>query len=358
MFDVEELNFSTMSESDVREIVVRPFLHELGYRHNTKNDIRTGRLFKYEEKFLGRPISGRGVDIRGFADYECIAGAFGKFVVEAKAPNVALGEVEAYQGHSYASHPEVAAFHFLLTNGREFKLFATSNPDVPVLQWQIEQTGSVLEEAKNYLAPDAIARRARMDRFEPGRPLCRGLGPVATIKTGNIIYRRNETDSALIRQFIGVIDGRQEGIDSGTVGRDAGNLIVAKLDIATPISALIGIRDNAETAALIFSSAAEYVSIDPAIPTLFQGYNEGSEDLGLHRIPALAKSVLVSFEYTSITEAIGYFDDGVFSGTFDVSWKYKIGQATIRAFRQILPMMALPERFTMSGAGEFKLALR
>lgn len=47
-------NFDTMNETDVREIIVRPLLHRLGYEHGTVANIRTEVPLRYDRAFLGR----------------------------------------------------------------------------------------------------------------------------------------------------------------------------------------------------------------------------------------------------------------------------------------------------------------
>jgi hypothetical protein len=41
----ERLDFDSMNETDVREIVVRPLIERLGYRHGTEASIDTEKSF-------------------------------------------------------------------------------------------------------------------------------------------------------------------------------------------------------------------------------------------------------------------------------------------------------------------------
>jgi len=45
------MDFDTMNEADVREIIVRPLLHRLGYRHGTEANIRTEVSLRYGYAF-------------------------------------------------------------------------------------------------------------------------------------------------------------------------------------------------------------------------------------------------------------------------------------------------------------------
>jgi hypothetical protein len=47
-------DFASMNETDVREIIVRPLLERLGYRHGTDANIRTEQRLTYAHTFLGR----------------------------------------------------------------------------------------------------------------------------------------------------------------------------------------------------------------------------------------------------------------------------------------------------------------
>jgi hypothetical protein len=50
----ERLDFDSMNETDVREIVVRPLIERLGYRHGTEATIHTEKILRYDRAFLGR----------------------------------------------------------------------------------------------------------------------------------------------------------------------------------------------------------------------------------------------------------------------------------------------------------------
>src|SRR5262245_35661098 len=118
-------DFDTMNETDVREIIVRPLLVRLGYAHGTQANIRTEVPLRYERAFLGRKNPKKDPPLAGRADYVCDATSYGRWVVEVKAPAHALTQDDAEQAHTYCAHPDIAAAYFLLTNGREFRLYAT-----------------------------------------------------------------------------------------------------------------------------------------------------------------------------------------------------------------------------------------
>jgi hypothetical protein len=53
-------DFLSMNETDVREIIVRPLLERLGYRHGTDATIRTEQTLTYARCFLGRSADRSG----------------------------------------------------------------------------------------------------------------------------------------------------------------------------------------------------------------------------------------------------------------------------------------------------------
>lgn len=119
-------NIDAMNETDVREVVVHPLLHLLGYQQGSEADIRTEVSLKYGRTFLGRKDSKRDSELRGRADYICDVIGYGRWIVEVKSPREHLSAEHANQAHTYAAHPEVGAICYLLTNGREFKIYKTT----------------------------------------------------------------------------------------------------------------------------------------------------------------------------------------------------------------------------------------
>ena len=50
-------NIDAMNETDVREIIVRPLLHHLGFKQGTAANIETEKTLRYSRAFLGRKRS-------------------------------------------------------------------------------------------------------------------------------------------------------------------------------------------------------------------------------------------------------------------------------------------------------------
>ncbi len=116
-------DFNTMNETDVREILVRPLIDQLGYRHGTEATVITEKTLRYEKAFLGRKNPKKDPPLVGRADYICEVVSYGRWVIEVKSPAEPLSQDVVEQAHTYASHPEIAATFFLVTNGRLFRLY-------------------------------------------------------------------------------------------------------------------------------------------------------------------------------------------------------------------------------------------
>jgi hypothetical protein len=211
-------DFESMNETDAREIVIRPLLARLGYAHGTENNIRTEVPLRYDRAFLGRRASQRDPPLRGRADYICEVIGYGRFTVEVKSPNVELSQDDVEQAHTYSAHPEIAASHFLVSNGREFRLYATGMLDQPILSWRYEDTEANLMALYNAIGPAVIRRRSERARPLPGKPLGRGIGPRVRIVGGEVRYGEHHTNHPLL-QGHDPLNGTRAGIRRGEVAR-------------------------------------------------------------------------------------------------------------------------------------------
>ena len=114
MFD--PLDFTNLNETDVREEILAPLIRSLGYRSGTENDVIREQSLRYPRAFLGRKKPGQDPVLRGKADYILDARNAVRWVIEAKAPDVELDLDAVEQAYTYASHPEVRAVYFVLSN--------------------------------------------------------------------------------------------------------------------------------------------------------------------------------------------------------------------------------------------------
>jgi hypothetical protein len=181
-------DFNSMNETDVREIIVRPILTRLGYAHGTQANIRTEVPLRYDKAFLGRKDPKRDPTLVGRADYVCEAISYGRWTVEVKSPNHLLGQDDVEQAHTYSAHPGVAASHFLLTNGREFRLYATGQLDRPILEWKFEDTEQHMMTIFNIVGPEAIRKLTKTLRPDVNKPLAAGMPSRMRIVGGEVRY--------------------------------------------------------------------------------------------------------------------------------------------------------------------------
>ncbi len=99
-------------------------LRELGYRSNTKNDIRYEVNLRYPKDFLGLKKD-TDPPLRGKADYVCKAGGRVAWVIEAKSSEADITADAVQQAYTYACHPEIRSVYFCLSTDSQFRVYAT-----------------------------------------------------------------------------------------------------------------------------------------------------------------------------------------------------------------------------------------
>ena len=352
-------DFGSMNETDVREIIVRPLLHRLGYRQNTDANIRTEVTLRYPKAFLGRKKPGKDPDLIGRADYICEVVSFGRWVVEVKSPSEPIDENAIQQAHTYAAHPEVSASFLLITNGRRFALYRTSTLDAALLDFGHEELEERLLPLFNIVGPDAIRKLAGLVSADPGKPLGRGLASRLDIVGGSITYEEHASDTPLVPREM--IEGLRLPVVGGRVERTDDGRIHAYVEIGQAaamfreLSDTIGAADDYD-----FYSADEYVSTDPAHPTIFQNLYEKRTEPGhvakLAGFPAVP--LPFGFDLKAYTQAVGYVEEGVFRGTMQLDYDLRvIGLAPM--YRQMLEARIgkIPEQAIFGGKGIFVVKL-
>jgi hypothetical protein len=263
-----ELDFDTMNEADVREIVVRPLLHRLGYRHGTEHNIRTEVTLRYGKTSLGRRKKSDPV-VEGRADYICEVVSVGRWVVEVKGPSEPLDSKVVEQAHTYAAHPEIAADYFMVTNGRLFMLFKTGSLETPALSWHFNDLENHVLPLFNVVGPSAIRARQEVLAVDAGKPLGRNLGSSVAITGGTIRYDEHEISTPLIPRSM--IEGLELPVVGGRIFRAEDGRIHAYIEIGKAAAMFRDLQDTIGAADdYDFYSSDEYVSDDPEKPTIFQ----------------------------------------------------------------------------------------
>ncbi|HVZ99261.1 MAG TPA: hypothetical protein VG841_02975 [Caulobacterales bacterium] len=355
-------DFARMSEADVREEIIRPFLHRLGYRHGASANIRTDYSLRYSKVQLGRK-NPRDPDLPGprKPDYICEVISYGRFVVETKAGDEALTDESASQAYSYAAHPEIAAFYFLLANGREFRLYEYGNPTKPVLQWSFEETDDHWVAIQNLIGPAAIQRRAGILRPDPAKPLALGLDSTAEIVGGSLLYHESSSGNPTLVEP-DLMAGMQASVLGRSVYRNSDQLITAELELAGPYSTWTEINKAVGWETFKFSCADEFLSVDRDRPSILQNVAEATLPPGLRMRPLPNMDeiqVPLEMELKVFTQAVGYLDGRRFVGAFDT-----IYELTIKWPNPFVAKMAAQQFpgidgvIPISNGGEFEVRIR
>jgi len=356
----EGLNLEAMNETDVREIIVRPFLHALGYQYGTSAHIRTEVPLRYSKVFLGHKKPAKDPELRGRADYICEVVSYGRWVVEVKPPTADLSTEDAQQAHTYAAHPEIAALFYLLTNGREFRLYRTSKPDDPALTWSLAETNDKFPVISNAIGPDAIRRRSSADYIDTNKPLGPQLNSSAKIIGGIITYAAYSSRNPAISAQLNKLAGARAGATGKDVIRTKHGLIRAELELAGPYQMWDAFNRAAGIESYVFETANEYISNDPERPTIFQNISSAHISRGMHfagfaGLPSF--TIPFGMDMLAYTEAVGYLNKGDFCGTFSIEYVLKL-EGNLSATPQLMAIRPLIENANMKTVGDFNLILR
>ncbi|MDR1758250.1 MAG: type I restriction enzyme HsdR N-terminal domain-containing protein, partial [Bacteroidales bacterium] len=149
------LDFKTLAanpdfkEDSVREVIILPILKALGYAQ--ENIVRSKTL---NDPFLKKGTKKAKVIV---PDYVMKVENNYAWVLDAKAPKQKIVNSDNVgQAYSYAIHPEIRTTYFALCNGVEFSLFRSSNPQQPILFFEIADIESHWNTLAMYLSPDSF----------------------------------------------------------------------------------------------------------------------------------------------------------------------------------------------------------
>lgn len=351
-------NFDAMNETDVREIIVRPLLHRLGYRHGTIANIRTEVPLRYDRAFLGRKQPKRDPPLAGRADYICDATSYGRWAVEVKAPSQPLTQDDVEQAHTYCAHPEIGAAYFLLTNGREFKLYATGQLREPCLSWTYEETEQKLMNLFNVVGYDAIRRLTEITRPDINKPLGPGLPSELQIVGGEILYGDHHSDHPLFQG--NALKGLVGAVTGGQVRRSEDGRLLAIVGVRSPFQQIAALNRLAGLEDFSFYCSDEFISRNVERPTICQNVVSGELPPG-HKaqlLPGLPAIPIPGFQFTVSTYATGYINGPTFVGVLAFDYQYQL----VRGFSSGNPTLdaaiaATPAIARVEGEGTFKVHL-
>jgi len=137
-------------EDSVREVIILPLLHELGYLE--KNIVRSKTL---QHPFLKIGSKKRPVNL--IPDYSLKVEENFAWVLDAKAPNQGVTDSDNIeQVYSYATHPEIRSIYFALCNGEKFALYRREQTSQPVLMFSLEEIEHYWDKLKIFLSPSSF----------------------------------------------------------------------------------------------------------------------------------------------------------------------------------------------------------
>jgi hypothetical protein len=180
------MDFDAANEADVREEIAAPLLAGLGYRRGTANNIRREVPLKLR-MFLGRKKSSDKI-LRGVADYILYVTGIWRWVLETKAPNIAIGIDAIEQAVTYARHPEVSGSYAAILNGRRFVLMrnSQSSNEPPILDIEVISVENLIRQLESTLSPAALRRDLRPIIIDTNRPIADGYRSRVDILKGSI----------------------------------------------------------------------------------------------------------------------------------------------------------------------------
>jgi hypothetical protein len=356
----DRLDFDSMNETDVREIVVRPLIERLGYRHGTEATIHTEKILRYDRAFLGRKNPKKDPPLTGRADYVCEVISYGRWIVEVKAPSEELSQDVVEQAHTYASHPEIAASFFMVTNGRRFRLFETAKLQQAALEWDFEDGDDNLLRVFNTLSPAAFRKRASVTLVDRGKPLGRGIPSKLRVIGGEIVYEEHHGSHPFFKADS--VNGLVLPVTGGYVARSEdkrimGHVCVGKAAaLMKELNAVTGVSDDYD-----FFSASEFLSDDPEHPTIFQ--NQVTTTVPVGKIMSLPGMPRIPWPLTmtsvSFTEAIGFVRDDKFIGTMNLAYDFRFSDISPQARMMLSHMFgAIPDKANMTGSGRFEISIQ
>jgi hypothetical protein len=149
-------NDSSFKEDSVREEIIIPILHALGYQ--SSNIERSKSLI---HPFLRTGSKQRPITY--IPDYALKIDGSYPWVLDAKSPEESVtdpGNLE--QVYSYSSHPEIRSIFFALCNGIEFILFRRESTNVPILHFPITDIEKYWNELVRFIGRNS---------FHTGKPI-------------------------------------------------------------------------------------------------------------------------------------------------------------------------------------------
>lgn len=161
-FDFSVLDLPSYKEDSVREDIVAPVLHRLGY--SASGDMRMDRSRSLSHPFVN--IGSKSQKIHIIPDYTLYFQDIPLLVLDAKAPSEAISKsTHVEQAFSYAIHPDIRAPYYGLCNGRNWIIYGimSFDPVLTISTKEIDEKWHMIEHAllpKYLLIPELRDFRA------------------------------------------------------------------------------------------------------------------------------------------------------------------------------------------------------
>ncbi|MDB9374417.1 type I restriction enzyme HsdR N-terminal domain-containing protein [Nodularia sphaerocarpa] len=151
-FDFKLLDSPDFKEDSVREELITPLLHALGYQARGEFQILRSKSLLHPFVMIGS----KQHKVNIFPDYLLRIKNKFAWVLDAKSPNenIVNGK-NCAQVYSYAIHPEVRVDLYALCNGRELVVFHIGNIE-PILQVTLQDIVNKWSEVEKLLSPYSV----------------------------------------------------------------------------------------------------------------------------------------------------------------------------------------------------------
>jgi hypothetical protein len=150
-FDFKVLDDPSFKEDSVREELVAPLLHAVGYGSTGYYQIK--RSLPLQHPFVSIGSVRRAIKI--YPDYVLLAGGRPLWILDAKAPSEPVDDPDHLsQAYSYAVHGEVRVSWFAICNGRSWALYHVGDMGrVPRYRFDLQDVENNFDEIRHKLAP-------------------------------------------------------------------------------------------------------------------------------------------------------------------------------------------------------------
>jgi hypothetical protein len=309
------------NETDVREEIITPLLHELGYRAGSNANIIREQSLRYPRVFLGRKNPLRDPVLRGRADYILEVNGLVRWTIEAKPPTDPISVDDVEQAYSYACHPEVRAVFFCIVNGAEFRIYQTNQgPGAPpVLTLLQSELPDAVQRLDNVIGPQAILRDHPSVRPDSGVPIGPGLRSVVRIVSGFVEFSDCDPPVPLLAELT-------LSISDGAIERDEAGHLIAYMHGRTPFRSVNQLNERLGLNRLELVSEEPTLSTRAESPTIFRLQTEVTLPAGATFPNLLGAGDLIlqrNLSCNSVTVAAGVLVGNRLGGRFSQFYQYR-----------------------------------